>query len=96
MIAVRFGVALGDDAVIRANFIGLALSIVFVGIFYYYTPNAQKNAVWRSTGVAGAVASAILAYAQYEDQSVLADRLGLVLFVFVFILTSLPLLSVVK
>lgn len=96
MIALRFGVALADDAVIRTNFMGLALSVLFLSIFYWYTPNQQKNAVWRSIGIGGAIASAVVAYAQYEREAVLASRLGLILFGLVFCLSAMPFLSLVR
>lgn len=51
-----------DDATIKINFMGLFLSIIYISIFYFYTPLKQKIAVWGKIGMAGAFAAALIAY----------------------------------
>lgn len=95
-IALRFGVAIGDDTTIRTNLFGLALSIVYVTFFYWYTPDSRKTQVWTQLGAGGAVVAAVLAYTAWESEELLASRLGMLMFSFVFVLVSLPYLDLVS
>ena len=59
---IQFGSLMRDDATIKINFMGLLLSIIYISIFYFYTPLKQKIAVWGKIGMAGAFAAALIAY----------------------------------
>lgn len=96
VIGLRFGFAIADDSMIRTNFFGFALHVLYVSFFYWYTPAAQKQKVWRQIGMTGAVAAGVLAYAAYEDERLLAGRLGMVMFTFIFMLVGMPFLGLVS
>lgn len=78
---------------IRVNFLGLAASIFYICVFYFYTPNKNKTAVWGQIGISGALSAAVLAYSQYEDPKLLEFRLGMLLTVCLFGLIASPYLS---
>lgn len=44
------------------NFVGLLLSSIYISVFYYYTPIAEKFNVWGKIGAAGAFSAALIAY----------------------------------
>lgn len=81
---------------LRVNFFGLALNIVYMTIFYYYAPGKDKNTVWGQLGLSGAFAAAIIAYAQYEDPKLIEFRFGMIMTGFLFALVSSPFLSLVS
>lgn len=95
-IGLRFGVALGDDTTIRTNFFGVALHVAYVTFFYWYTPGGRKTAVWAQVGAGGGLAAAVVAYAAWEQEELLAARLGMLMFAFVFALVSMPFLGLVS
>lgn len=53
---------MSDNATIKINFMGLLLSIIYISIFYFYTPLKQKIAVWGKIGMAGSFTAALIAY----------------------------------
>ncbi|XP_055531007.1 sugar transporter SWEET1 [Wyeomyia smithii] len=94
LLNIQFGQMLQDDAMIKVNFIGLALNVVYVCAFYMYTaPGYGKAKVWGQTGAAGAVAVGIIAYVQYEDPKVVEFRFGLILTAVLLLLVGMPLLG---
>lgn len=93
---MKFGAILRDDATIQINFIGVALNIIYLVVFYWYTPNKDKTRVWGQIGLAGAFAAGAIAYAQYEDPNLVEFRFGMVITVFLFILVGSPFLSLVS
>ena len=66
---IQFGSLMRDDATIKINFMGLLLSIIYICIFYFYTPLKQKIAVWGKIGMAGAFAAALIAYTFVIDHT---------------------------
>lgn len=78
---------------IRVNFLGLAVNILYLCCFYFYTPNNNKTAVWGQLGIGGALSAAVLAYSNYEDPKLLEFRLGMLLTVCLFGLVASPYLS---
>lgn len=72
-----------DDATIKINFMGLFLSIIYISIFYFYTPLKQKIAVWGKIGMAGAFASALIAYTivivPYNKQYIFDDKFKIII-----------------
>lgn len=93
LLNVQFGQMLMDDAMIKVNLIGLALNVVYVCAFYWYTVGSAKNKVWGQIGAAGAIAIGILAYVQYEDPLVVEFRFGMILTVILLLLVGMPLLG---
>lgn len=81
---------------IRINLIGFALNVVFVTFFYLYVPAEEKMQAWRQIGIAGAITTAGLAYAQYEDPDKIEFRFGLIMTGFLFTLVASPLFSLVS
>lgn len=94
MINLQFGFILNDDTMIRVNFLGLFLNIIYLTVFYFFTPGPEKTALWAKIGYSGAFVAALLAYCQLEDPANLEFRLGMLLTAFLFILIGFPLLSV--
>lgn len=92
---MQFGFILNDDTMIRVNFFGLFLNIIYLMVFYIYTPGPEKIEVWAKFGYAGAFSAAIVAYSNFEDPAKLEQRLGLLLSVFLFILIGFPLKDMV-
>lgn len=82
-----------DPAMIKVNFIGFALSIIYCLIFYHYTPNEDKTKVWGQFGIGGALVVSILAYVQYEDSKLIEFRFGLILTAILLGLVGSPLLD---
>uniref|UniRef100_A0A182TX56 Sugar transporter SWEET1 n=1 Tax=Anopheles melas TaxID=34690 RepID=A0A182TX56_9DIPT len=79
LLNIQFGQMLRDDGMIRVNFIGLALNLLYVCAFYLYTEGPAKTAVWGQIGLAGALTAGVLSYVQYEDPQLVEFRFGLIL-----------------
>ncbi|XP_041977341.1 sugar transporter SWEET1 [Aricia agestis] len=88
---LKYGFMLRDDKMIQVNFLGIALSILYVMVFYRYTPN--KTSVWAQLGGAGALIAALFMYSEYEDPAVVEGRFGSIITAFMFYLVSAPLLG---
>uniref|UniRef100_A0A182J313 Sugar transporter SWEET n=1 Tax=Anopheles atroparvus TaxID=41427 RepID=A0A182J313_ANOAO len=93
LLNVQFGQMLRDDGMIRVNFIGLALHLLYVCAFYLYTPGPKKTAVWGQIGLAGAFTVGVLSYVQYEDPQVVEFRFGVILTGILWTLVGMPLLG---
>lgn len=94
LLNIQFGQMLRDDGMIKVNFIGLALNIVYVCAFYLYTAaGPRKTKVWGQIGAAGAVAVGILSYVQYENPNIVEFRFGVILTVILLMLIGMPLLG---
>ncbi|CAH2990947.1 unnamed protein product [Chilo suppressalis] len=89
VLNLKFGYILRDDTMIQVNFVGLALNIVYLLIFFNYT--TQKVKVWAQTGLAGAVSAALIAYANAEDPKLVENRFGMIITAFMFYLIASPL-----
>lgn len=81
---------------LRVNFFGLVLNIIYVTVYYWYTPGNHKTTVWAQIGLSGAFSAAIIGYAQYEDPDLIEFRFGMIMTVFLFALVSSPFLSLVS
>lgn len=93
LLNIQFGQMLGDDGMIKVNFIGLVLNVIYVCGFYLYTAGPGKTKVWGQIGVAGAVAVGILSYVQYEDPKLVEFRFGIILTIILLLLVGMPLLG---
>ncbi|GAB0087106.1 Sugar transporter SWEET [Sergentomyia squamirostris] len=90
VLGLQYGVLLRDETMIPVNLIGLALSVVYVCFFYFYTPGPLKQRVWGQMGIAGAFSTAAVAYAQWEDEDLVETRFGLILTVLMVYMISAP------
>ncbi|EAA10852.2 sugar transporter SWEET1-like [Anopheles arabiensis] len=93
LLNIQFGQMLRDDGMIRVNFIGLALNLLYVCGFYLYTEGPAKTAVWGQIGLAGALTAGVLSYVQYEDPQLVEFRFGLILTGLLWTLVGMPLLG---
>lgn len=89
VLNLKFGYILRDDTMIQVNFVGLALNIVYLLIFFNYT--SQKVKSWAQMGIAGAVSAALIAYSNAEDPKLVENRFGLIITAFMFYLIASPL-----
>ena len=87
---------MGDDATIRVNIFGYALSVIYTCVFYYYTPMDQKLNVWSKMGMAAAFAACLIGYTQIEDPKVVEFRYGLILTGILYLLIASPLFGLVR
>ena len=87
---------MGDDATIKVNIFGFALSVIYTCVFYYYTPMDQKIGVWTKMGIAAAFVASLIGYTQYEDPKVVEFRYGLILTAILYLLIASPLLGLVS
>lgn len=85
---------LRDDTMIVVNFVGIALSIIYLMIYYQYSPS--KTGVWAKMGLAGAFSAACVGYTEYEDPSIVEYRYGLIITAFMFWLIASPLFGLVS
>jgi len=93
VLSFKYATILNDVAMLRVNVFGLMLNIVYMTIYYYYTPGKDKTKVWGQIGLSGAFSAAVIAYAQYEDPNLLEFRFGMIFTVFLFALVASPFLS---
>uniref|UniRef100_A0A2M4AG31 Sugar transporter SWEET n=1 Tax=Anopheles triannulatus TaxID=58253 RepID=A0A2M4AG31_9DIPT len=93
LLNVQFGQMLRDDGMIRVNFIGLVLHLIYVCAFYLYTEGPRKTAVWGQIGLAGALTVGVLSYVQYEDPKLVQFRFGVILTALLWTLVGMPLLG---
>lgn len=81
---------------LRVNCFGLMLNIIYMTVYYSYTPAKDKTTVWGQIGLSGALSAAIIGYAQYEQPELIEFRFGIIMTVFLFALVSSPFLSLVS
>ncbi|XP_058464601.1 sugar transporter SWEET1 [Malaya genurostris] len=93
LLNIQFGQMLQDAAMIKVNFIGLALNVVYVCVFYLYSAGSAKTKVWGQIGIAGAIVVGILSYVQYEDPKLVEFRFGLIVTAILLLLVGMPLLG---
>ncbi|XP_055371291.1 sugar transporter SWEET1 [Condylostylus longicornis] len=92
-ISLKFGVIIRDDAMIKVNFLGFALNIVFMMVFYYFTPNENKLKLWGQIGLSGLFTAGCFAYADWENPNLVEFRLGMLITIVLVFLVGSPLLS---
>lgn len=89
---LEFARMMGDAAMLRANWVGLVLSVAYLLCYWYYCDDVPG--FYRSLATGGAVAGGLVAYARFEDPALVEHRFGVVLTGFFFFMVSLPLFSV--
>ncbi|XP_068629752.1 sugar transporter SWEET1 [Battus philenor] len=89
LLNLKYGYILRDDKMIQVNFVGLALNILYVLMYFNYT--SEKVKVWAKTGLAGAFTAALLGYAEMEDPALVENRFGTIITAFMFYLIASPL-----
>jgi len=92
-IGLKFGFIIRDDAMIKVNFFGIAINILFMLVFYYYTPNENKLKIWGKTGLSGLFVAACYIYSEWEDPNLIEFRLGMLITVILVALVGSPLLG---
>ncbi|OWR43121.1 hypothetical protein KGM_206722 [Danaus plexippus plexippus] len=91
ILNIKFGFILRDDMMIKVNFVGLMLNIVYLMVFFHYT--AEKGQAWFNFGIGGAVSAGLIAYSEMEDPTLIENRFGTIITIFMFYLISSPLLG---
>lgn len=81
---------------LRVNCFGLVLNIIYMTVYYFYTPDNNKTTVWAQIGLSGAFSAVVIGYAQYERPDLIEFRFGLIMTAFLFALVSSPFLSLVS
>ncbi|XP_026742847.1 sugar transporter SWEET1 [Trichoplusia ni] len=89
VLNLKFGFILRDDTMIQVNFIGLAINVVYLVIFFHYSH--EKVKVWAQMGLAGALSAALIGYAEMEDPALVENRFGSIITAFMFLLIASPL-----
>ncbi|XP_047988802.1 LOW QUALITY PROTEIN: sugar transporter SWEET1 [Leguminivora glycinivorella] len=89
VLNLQYGFILRDDTMIRVNFFGIALSIVYLSVYFCYTK--KKVQAWFHMGVWGAFTAAVISYVQMADPAVVENHLGTLLTAFMFYLIASPL-----
>ncbi|XP_045785517.1 sugar transporter SWEET1 [Maniola jurtina] len=89
VLNLKFGFILRDDTMIQVNFMGLALNVIYLVIYYAYARN--KGTVWMQMGLGGAFSAAMIGYAEMEDPKLVENRFGFIITVFMFYLIASPL-----
>ncbi len=62
MLFIKFGQLIGDDVTIKLNFVGAVLGVIYMCIYYFYTPIEDKFTVWYKIGAGFAFAASCIAY----------------------------------
>lgn len=96
VLSFKYAAILNDPAMLRVNFFGLVLNIIYMIVYYQYTPDKNKTTVWAQIGLSGLLSAVVLGYAQYEHPDLIEFRFGLIMTVFLFALVSSPFLSLVS
>ncbi|KAI8435370.1 hypothetical protein MSG28_003689 [Choristoneura fumiferana] len=89
ILNLKYGFILRDDTMIRVNFFGIAISIVYLMIYFNYT--TEKVKAWAQLGICGAFSAAVIGYVQMEDPKLVEARFGTILTAFMFYLIASPL-----
>ncbi|CAH0718732.1 unnamed protein product, partial [Brenthis ino] len=92
VLNLKFGFMLRDDTMIQVNFFGIALSIIYLMVYYTYSKD-KFGEVWLKTGTALAVCVGLIAYAEMEDPKLIENRFGSIITAFMFYLIASPLFN---
>lgn len=87
---VVFGQMLNDPVTVKVNLIGVALSAIYISVFYMYTPLNDKFNVWLKVGTAGAFSAMMVGYTKYEDPELVEHRFGLIVTLLLYALIASP------
>jgi solute carrier family 50 protein (sugar transporter) len=94
VLFVLFGQIINDMMTIKINLLGIALNVIYLTVFYIYTPTKDKLGVWGKIGLAGAFIAAVVSYTIYEDPAVVPSRFGILLTLILYALVASPLLEI--
>ncbi|KAI5646142.1 sugar efflux transporter for intercellular exchange domain-containing protein [Phthorimaea operculella] len=89
VINLKYGYILRDHTIVQVNFVGLALNLIYLMIYFQYA--TEKFKVWLQMGAGIAFSAAMIAYAQYEDPKLVESRFGTMITAFMFYLIASPL-----
>ncbi|XP_043268077.1 sugar transporter SWEET1 [Venturia canescens] len=90
LLMLRYALILGDPAMININLFGLAVNIIYVLVFYAYSPD--KDQVIGMIVKAAVFAGFFLGYAQWEHQDLIQFRYGMIVTVLLILLIASPFL----
>lgn len=91
ILSLKYGTILRDDAMIKVNLFGFAISVIYLIYFYWYTPNSNKMKLWFQIGLAGIFSFISILYCEYEDKDLIEFRFGMILTVILVFLVASPL-----
>ncbi|XP_008554953.1 sugar transporter SWEET1 [Microplitis demolitor] len=91
MLMFQYAFILNDPAMIKVNMFGLTTSILYVTVFYLYSPN--KTAMMKLIAKTLGLASIFLAYAKFENPEYIEFRYGLLTTVLLLMLIGTPLMN---
>lgn len=94
VLFVIFGQIISCSTTIKVNLIGVSLNMIYVTLFYIYTPAKDKLAVWGKIGLAGAFIAAVVSYTIYEDAEKVPQRFSILVTLLLYALVASPLLEV--
>ncbi|KAG7189687.1 hypothetical protein KM043_017358 [Ampulex compressa] len=88
-LMLRHAWMLGDPAMVNVNVFGLLMNMLYMTVFYYYSPETSN--LLAMVGKVTAFVAAILAYAELEDPEKIVYRMGMIVTVLLLMLMSAPL-----
>ncbi|XP_039961016.1 sugar transporter SWEET1 [Bactrocera tryoni] len=96
ILTLKMGTLMGDSATIKVNLLGLALSAVFLSVFYWYASSELRGKILSKIGIAAAFTVACLAYATIENPKKIEFRFGMLITGILVFLVGSPLLHLNK
>ncbi|XP_047101233.1 sugar transporter SWEET1-like [Schistocerca piceifrons] len=91
-VMLEFARIMDDPAMLRANWVGMVLSQVYLLCYWLYSDD--RPGFYRSLAKGAALAGGLVAYARLEDPELVEHRFGIILTGLFFFMVSLPLFSV--
>eukprot|EP00117_Sycon_ciliatum_P029036 scpid85431/ scgid23213/ Sugar transporter SWEET1; RAG1-activating protein 1; Solute carrier family 50 member 1 len=93
---LKYGILLGDPAMISVNIIGIIFQFAYIFFYYYYASEEQKAEIVRNCFLCFLLAFAVLGYvrALVEDWDTAVSHLGVVCSVFTVLMYGAPLSAV--
>ncbi|XP_011306280.1 sugar transporter SWEET1 [Fopius arisanus] len=89
LLMLQYAFIVNDPAMISVNVFGLTTSILYVLVFYFYSP--KKNELVMTIAKTLGIAGIFLAYAQIEEPVTLEFRWGILTTALLFLLIAAPL-----
>ncbi|XP_020288191.1 sugar transporter SWEET1 [Pseudomyrmex gracilis] len=89
LLMLRYAWMVDDINMKVVNIFGFLVNIVYMAVYYYYTPNTRK--LLKQVSKVSMFVTILLAYAQVEDPEVVEHRFGIVVTVLLLLLIASPL-----
>lgn len=94
ILGYKLATIVNDIAMIRTNFVGVAINVVYLACFYVYSSEKTRPLVQKQTIYTILFAGTCLVYAMFEDPKNIEFRLGTLLTTILACLVGSPILSV--